>query len=267
VLDPRLHAQFDRDGFCLLEGFAPPATCAAMLDRARALAREAGGAGRVGDSLVMPEAKPGASERPPEDGVSKIFRLHRHEAVFHAFCTQPDLLAVVSALLGPDLDCFLSQFIFKSPGAMGQPWHQDAFYFPFDRSPQIGVWLAVTEARIDNGPLHVLPGSQREPVHEAVPDPREHANVGYVEIVGHDTSAAMPALLQPGDLLVFHSHLMHRSTDNEADDLRAAMVYHYAEAGTEDFSASRTGRASPVNDWMPVLRDGRPVAITRASAG
>ena len=59
--------------------------------------------------------------------------------------------------------------------------------------------------------------------------------------------AELPDLLSPGDLLVFHSHLMHRSKDNESDGLRAAMVYHYAESGTVD----RAGW-SPVNDWMPV---------------
>ena len=40
--------------------------------------------------------------------------------------------------------------------------------------------------------------------------------------------------MDPGDLLVFDSHLMHRSTDNESDGIRAAMVYHYAAAGTVD---------------------------------
>ena len=40
--------------------------------------------------------------------------------------------------------------------------------------------------------------------------------------------------MDPGDLLVFDSHLMHRSTDNVSDGLRAAMVYHYAQASTKD---------------------------------
>jgi ectoine hydroxylase-related dioxygenase (phytanoyl-CoA dioxygenase family) len=66
-----------------------------------------------------------------------------------------------------------------------------------------------------------------------------------VEIVDHDFSAAVPVEMACGDLLVFHSHLMHRSYDNESGVLRAAMVYHLAEHGTED-----RGAPSPVNDWM-----------------
>jgi hypothetical protein len=114
----------------------------------------------------------------------------------------------------------------------------------------VGIWLAVTESTLENGCLHVLPGSHREPVHEHVPDARPGANHGYVEIVDHDMSAAIPVQMKPGDLLVFHSHLMHRSTDNESSGLRAAMVYHLGEAGTVD----RDKTPVPINDWMPVQR-------------
>ena len=123
---------------------------------------------------------------------------------------------------------------------------------------KLGVWLAVTEATLDNGPLWVLPGSHREPVHPVVGDRREGANSAYVEIVDHDMSGAVPVLIGPGDLLLFHSHLMHRSTDNGSDRLRAAMVYHYAAAGTVDGTEARFGFKSPNNDWMPVRRSRTP---------
>src|SRR4051794_33966504 len=67
-----------------------------------------------------------------------------------------------------------------------------------------------------HGCPHVLAGSQQEVVHDHVPDARPGANYGYIETVDHDMSAAEPVLMEPGDLLVFDSHLMHRSTDNES---------------------------------------------------
>ena len=107
------------------------------------------------------------------------------------------------------MDVFLSQFIFKTAGAWGQPWHQDSFYFPFEPArPVVGVWLAVTEATLANGCLHVLPGSQTEPVHTHEPDRRPGANYGYFEIVDHDMSVIRagadgtgrpPGLRQPSD--------------------------------------------------------------------
>ena len=245
---------WERDGFFFERGFVPPARVAAMEERVVALVRQRA----AGESIepaygVAEERLVGEAER-PEDGLSKLFRVHRQEPVFRDFACDPAVLDRVAGLLGPDLDCFLSQFIFKLPGALGQPWHQDAFYFPFDRGPQIGVWLAVTDATPDNGPLWVLPGSHREPVHDVVGDRRKHANFAYVEIVDHDMENAVPVLMTAGDLLLFHSHLMHRSTDNESSVGRAAMVYHYGEAGTVDGSRAKFGIDPPNIDWMPVRR-------------
>jgi ectoine hydroxylase-related dioxygenase (phytanoyl-CoA dioxygenase family) len=97
-------------------------------------------------------------------------------------------------------------------------------------------------------------------VHAAVKDRRKHANYGYVEIVDHDMSEAVPVLMAQGDLLVFHGQLMHRSTDNESSDLRAAMVYHYATADTVDNSVAVYGRKPANQDWLPVLRNAATVA-------
>ena len=228
-----------------------------MTRRTIELARAAAAGEGIGDAYVQQEQKLlDAGEAPPEQRLSKLFRVHRDEPVFRGFACDERVLALVEAILGPDLDCFLSQFIFKWPGALGQPWHQDAFYFPFDREPQVGVWLAITASTLANGPLWVLPGSHRDPVHKAVPDRREHANLGYFEIVDRDVSGAVPVLMEPGDLLVFHSHLMHRSTDNEATRERAAMVFHYAQAGTLDQSQEKWGFTPPNIDWMPVRRAG-----------
>lgn len=231
-----------------------------MLDDVVAIAR---GAAAVGPTppLVLPEAQPGFRGRGrPEDLVSKIFRLHRRE-VFRAFLELPAVAEIVQALLGPDVDCFLSQFIFKNPGAWGQPWHQDSYYFNFEpRRPIVGLWLAVTEATLANGCLHVLTGTNHEPLHEHVPDRRPGANYGYMEIVDHDMSAAQPVLMQPGDLLVFDSHLMHRSTDNTSDGIRAAMVFHCCGGGTRDRTDEWFGRPSPVNDFRPLVRAGRVVS-------
>lgn len=250
VLTSQRRAAWERDGFFIVPGFGGAAGCRAMHAGAVGLARKAGGAGMAGSAIVQPETKATPDLREPEDGVSKIFKLHRDQPAFRSFIQDERVLDLAAGLIGPSLDCFLSQFIFKNPGALGQPWHQDAFYFRFDRAPQLGLWLAVTEATPENGCLRVLPGSHREPVHVHETDRRPGANLGYLEIVDHDMSASIPVEMQTGDLLVFHSHLMHCSTDNESSRLRAAMVYHFADAGTVDLDEKPVA----INDWMPVRR-------------
>ncbi|MEM7218628.1 MAG: phytanoyl-CoA dioxygenase family protein [Pseudomonadota bacterium] len=254
--------QQDAPGYQVFPGFAAPKIGERMLRDVIDIARAAADGADVSPCYVAPESQDGFSGANPEDLVSKIFKLHRRPA-FADFLRDPRLQSIVIAALGPEVDCFLSQFIFKNPGAWGQPWHQDSYYFPFEPArPIIGLWLAVTEATLENGCLHVLPGSQAEPVHRHEPDRRPGANYGYVEITDHDMGASQPCLLQPGDLMVFDSHLMHRSTDNASSGIRAAMVWHCCTAGTVDKGVDYgdgVRRTSPVNDWMPYLRAGQSV--------
>ena len=241
--------QWDEDGFVVLRHLLEPSLVKAQRDRAVELCRlDAAGERLPKGAFVAPEKNswPGATH--PEDFVSKVFLLHHWDPVFGPVSRDPRILAAVADLLGEDLDCFLSQFILKNPGAIGQPWHQDSFYFPFEPDHQVGVWIAVTAATEENGPLWVLPGSHREQVHQHVADTRPDANFGYVEIVDHDMTGEEPVLMDPGDLLLFDSHLMHRSTDNESDGLRAAMVYHYTPTGTVDRSENRFG----VHDFVSI---------------
>jgi len=140
---------------------------------------------------------------------------------------------------------------------IGQHWHQDSLYFDFTRQPQVGVWVALTRATLENGCLWVLPGSHRERIHRHVPDRRPEANRGYLEIVDHDFSARTPVTMETGDVLFFHSFLMHMSTDNVTDYRRSAMVYHYGRAGTEvspRVTPDRVAALNTVNRWVPVRR-------------
>ena len=172
VLTAEQRTSWDERGFFRIAGFAPQETCDAMLSRVVEVVRDAALAEQVGVKVLQESNTAGQRVAQPEDGVSKVFGLHR-DTVFADFAHQWAVVDRVAALISPDIDVFLSQFIFKMPGAWGQPWHQDSFYFPFEPArPVVGVWLAVSEATLVNGCLHVLPGSHTEPVQTHVPDRR-----------------------------------------------------------------------------------------------
>ncbi len=159
-------------GYFVLPGFADAATCAAMHERAVELCRKDAAGESIRHSLVDPERNPWADAREPEDRVSKVFILHDWDPVFGPFARDPRLVAVLGELLGPDIDCFLSQFIFKNPGAIGQPWHQDSLYFPFEPADQVGIWLAVTAShRDERAACRCCRVRMREPVHAHVARP------------------------------------------------------------------------------------------------
>jgi ectoine hydroxylase-related dioxygenase (phytanoyl-CoA dioxygenase family) len=264
ALTPEQARRWIDEGYFVVPGLVSPETCEhvnrSAIERVRAIR---GSGAQLGTSVIADGqiliGEANFSERTPpehpEDHASKVFNLHRHE-VFHAVAHDAAINGHISGLLGPDVDCFNSQFIFKNPGAWGQPWHQDSLYFTFDRHPQVGMWLATSEATIENGCLWVAPGSHTEPLHVHVPDRRPEANLGYLEVVDYDFAEAVPVLMEPGDVLFFHSFLLHKSDDNRSAARRTALVYHFGEPGTVQPGVDQP---SGTIDWMPTLRAGAAV--------
>jgi ectoine hydroxylase-related dioxygenase (phytanoyl-CoA dioxygenase family) len=147
LLTKEQRAEYEDAGFVRLNGFSSPEVCAAMLARVVDVSR-AHAEGDRSTGWLLPEANLAGTEGNPEDLVSKIFRLHR-DPVFHEWITSEPVTSIAASIVGPNVDCFLSQFIFKNPGAWGQPWHQDSHYFFFGPEnggrPIVGLWVAVTK--------------------------------------------------------------------------------------------------------------------------
>ena len=250
---------WNEKGFILIPNFFPEDKCIEINQTVVDIVRSMAGNSEEFNHTYIDQGHIGIREMKPsqkieniEDEMSKVFRLHQ-TGIFNEFIKRDDLLNIVEDILGENIDCFLSQFIFKNPGAWGQPWHQDSSYFPFDRAPQVGAWLATSAATKENGCLVILPGSHKEVIHEHLPDDRPGSNYGYTEIKDHDFKKEMPLFLNTGDLLLFHSFLMHKSYDNKSNNRRTAMVYHFAETGT-DFGELD----SPTNEWISVRGKGLP---------
>ena len=248
---------WNEKGFILIPNFFPEDKCIEINQTVVDIVRSMAGNSEEFNHAYIDQGHIGIREMKPsqkieniEDEMSKVFRLHQ-TGIFNDFIKRDDLLNIVEDILGENIDCFLSQFIFKNPGAWGQPWHQDSSYFPFDRAPQVGAWLATSAATKENGCLVILPGSHKEVIHEHLPDDRPGSNYGYTEIKDHDFKKEMPLFLNTGDLLLFHSFLMHKSYDNKSNNRRTAMVYHFAETGT-DFGELD----SPTNEWISVRGKG-----------
>jgi phytanoyl-CoA hydroxylase len=273
MISAEQRAQWEQDGYFLIRGFASPETGTAMAQATIAAIRADPPARHAGEPAwatqeglyIQPEAKPVDGAVMPEDHVAKVFNPHLAGPA-HDFAVAARTADIVADLLGGPVDVFQSMFILKNPGAWGQPWHQDSYYFRFDQQPQVGLWLAISEATLTNGCLSVLPGSHRLPVQDHQPDKRPGANHGYTEIPDVDETSAVPVIMAPGDLLVFHSYLLHKSVDNCATERRAAMVYHYGRRGTQNVAPPEIQEIQKrILHWVPT-RTGQARAESGANA-
>jgi len=179
------------------------------------------------EELVQIEPLVRTGQRAPESyelGVRKLFRVARHCEFFRRFAFHPRLVAIAQDLLGPDLFLAQSMTLMKPPQvSTPKVWHQDNAYFRLAPPDVVGFWIAGDEATVENGCMHILPGSHRSGV-------VEHAGAGdefgIVDPPRNDQVLAVP--LKPGDALVFHGELQHFTPANATNRRRRSLQYHFA---------------------------------------
>ena len=104
----------------------------------------------------------------------------------------------------------------------------------------VGTWTAIDAADRGNGCLYVVPGSHRLPVAEH--DDLEGSQQAEFKLArGVRDQDGVALEVAPGSVIWFHSHLLHKSTDNHSGRFRRSYVAHYLSAQGR---VGRPGRAS-----------------------
>lgn len=176
-----------------------------------------------GEDKVMTEMEFELATRKIADFVNYDARLHA--AAFH-----PEVIRVVEMLLGAKAKLVQDMALLKPPQGGGEkPWHQDMAYrgLDYDRAI-VGVWIALDDAGVDNGCMHVIPRSHMRGgvPHYAVRDWQMcDENV--------DPDRAFVAPLTPGGILFFHGMLHHGTPSNFTTKRRRALQFHYAPVSAE----------------------------------
>ncbi|MDE0227355.1 MAG: phytanoyl-CoA dioxygenase family protein [Spirochaetaceae bacterium] len=191
------------------------------------------------------------------DGREQRAGIHAMHKLHFPSCHVPEFLERVRDrrltdpvvdLLGPDILGINNLFIWKAPEiGLGFPWHQDKFYFRqrFVTETTVGTWTAVDAADRGNGCLYVIPGSHLGPVVEH--DELEGSQQSEFKLARNARNEDGVALeVEPGAVIWFHSHLLHKSTDNHSGRFRRSFVSHYLSAQAEWVSPERAAQARQI---------------------
>jgi ectoine hydroxylase-related dioxygenase (phytanoyl-CoA dioxygenase family) len=184
-------------------------------------------------------------------GLLRIHMLHRRLEIHERFMLHPEIVDVVAALVGPDVLALQTMLFVKGPGSPGQGYHQDSFHIITQPDTLIGAWVALDRADTENGCLWITAGSQNEPVYPdadatkghggdvqlaGIPsitgadDPDESRN-GLTPVAARYAGRERPAVMEPGDVVFFGGHVLHRSHRNaSATRSRRSFVAHYCNA-------------------------------------
>ena len=251
LLTPEQRDQFERDGFTVVPNIATAdelAPLVAELDELEAktdrwLRKQDGGRMDIAEADAI---------------TFTVWCVMRSEAA-RAFVKHPKLVALCNELLGPDVNLYWDQAVYKKPEKPRPfPWHQDTGYTFTEPQHYLTCWVALNDATIDNGCPWVLPGVHRGGtlLHQWI-DP-----IGWQCI--DDPTGAVPAEVPAGGAVVFSSLTPHQTGPNITTGPRKAYIVQYGPVGMQRVLGDWQSGAAPdgtegcddPDRQFAVLRDG-----------
>jgi ectoine hydroxylase-related dioxygenase (phytanoyl-CoA dioxygenase family) len=229
-LTPEQVTQFHDVGYLIIEAILRPDELEAMRTRADAIA---GGELPEG-SRIRRQVEP-AVERGEVEGVTYEASLRKMtglalggDEVFRAHALRPRIVAMVRALLGPDLTLYQDQLFMKPPRVGSrQPYHQDqpAGFHIDPPEAMVTVWTALDDSTEENGCLRYLPGT-----HKLGPLDKEQRAAYEARAAAGPVPGEVPLVLRAGGCGIHHGWLLHASDVNLSDKRRRGYATHYVSS-------------------------------------
>jgi phytanoyl-CoA hydroxylase len=267
ILNSQQLAEYERDGFLVLEDFASAAQCDEVRACAEALVEQFDPDGvrsifstreqtRTSDDYFLSSGDrirfffeedafdaDGNLRQAKERSINKIgHALHDLDPVFDGF-SRTTQLAQLAADLKVDRPLLLqSMYIFKQPRIGGEvTCHQDATFLYTEPLGVTGLWFAIEDALIENGCLWAIRGGHRLGLKSRFvrrPEGGTHFEIFDQSPWPHDL--AIPLEVKKGTLIVLHGLLPHMSRANRSAKSRHAYTLHLMDASSH----------YPADNWL-----------------
>jgi len=251
---------YRRDGFVVLADAVPPE----LVSRARqALAEIVEGASRVSANDAVFDLED--SHTPARPRVRRIKAPHKLNPVFMEIVRSERVLGAVADLVGKGVRFLNSKLNLKSAGyGAAVEWHQDWAYYPHTNDDVLAVGVMLDDITPENGPMLVVPGSHRGPVHD------HHAEgrfCGGIDLVKSrvEVSGAMPMLGRAGTISIHHVRAVHGSDLNRSGADRRFLLYELAAADAWPL-AGPYAHFSDFEEFNSRLLCGTPTNLPRLEA-
>jgi phytanoyl-CoA hydroxylase len=258
MLTSKQKADYERDGFLVINDFVSRASCAALRNRAEELVAEfepedvfsvfsTRNQTRTSDDYFLESGDKirfffeedaftsgGKLRQGKQRSINKIgHALHDLDAVFNRFSRTDDLARLISDLGLARPLLLQSMYIFKQPSIGGEvSCHQDASFLYTEPVSLVGLWFALEDATIENGCLRVIPGGHKLGLKSRFM--RSSGGGTRFEISDREPwpEEQLAALeVREGALIVIHGLLPHMSYANKSPKSRQAYTLHAIEDG------------------------------------
>ncbi len=228
-------AQFNNDGFIVLPGFVTAERCDAILKVAKEhldqmiepIETELGYDSR---SKAYRTKVTDYSSKAEEEHiiVRRLRQVYDRSPHFKAWMEEVKIRPVLEQVLDDEVvltTAHHNSIMTKMPHlSSATGWHQDRRYWSYIDDNLVSVWLALDDETDQNGVLEFIPGSHKMHFKAEQFDEKEYFSNTYVpnkKIIATKVSTD----LKKGDVVIFHSLLLHRANKNCTDKPKISFVY------------------------------------------
>jgi ectoine hydroxylase-related dioxygenase (phytanoyl-CoA dioxygenase family) len=155
--------------------------------------------------------------------------LHLFFAWAYRLVSHENLLNAIEAVLGQEI-LVDGTLVFYKPAHNSSyvSWHQDSVYSDWHQTPSTSAWIALTASNQANGCMRALPGSHQL-------GPLSHVNVRDglnllfrgEQVSTVNEAQAVDVVLQPGEMSLHQSNLVHGSAANTSDGPRIGFIVRF----------------------------------------
>jgi non-haem Fe2+, alpha-ketoglutarate-dependent halogenase len=139
------------------------------------------------------------------------------------------LLNSIEQVLGPDI-LVDGTLVFYKPAHDSSyvSWHQDSVYSTWHLTPSTSAWIALTPSNPGNGCMRAIPGSHKEGLlsHTNRAD-KSNLLIRGEQVATGNEAKAVDIVLEPGEVSLHHSTLVHGSNANSSDQPRIGFIVRF----------------------------------------
>ncbi|MBS0633583.1 MAG: phytanoyl-CoA dioxygenase family protein [Verrucomicrobia bacterium] len=258
-----LRAQFQRDGYLVLQGYFSSARIDGLLAEVARLLREHP-LEIVVDSRLTGQRAWWADTPYRETERHKLNDLYLLSDMVRGCALDEPLAGLLAALLQEP--AVLCNSLNLGKGSADEPHIDSLFMTPRTPGALAATWIALEDVHADSGPLTYFPGSHRIPLHH-FSDGTRHAIRGEMPVWFDYIQRELKArgieeqvfLAKKGDVFIWHSDLVHSGSPiRDMRCTRTSMVCHYF---TESDTRAQGCDLVPLHGGYWMRRLAQPVTV------
>ena len=257
VLSPDQIAQYDAQGYLVLENQIPPAWITKIRDEICRFEAEAETMTASNDRLDLED-----SHSPQNPRLRRIKLPHTISDVVKELMYSDHILGPARDLIGPDLRLHTTKLNMKSAGyGAAVEWHQDYAFYPHTNDDILAIGVLIDDMAPENGPLMVYPGSHKGPVYDHHVD-GVFAGAMMPEENGLNPKDAVQLTGPAGSVSIHHGRIVHGSALNTSDHARRILFYEMMAADAFPIMGSMT-KWDGIEDYDTRMLCGTPTKNPR----